>query len=142
MSGKFAQREVSVTRLVRIVLFLVAGWGIVAPGQVWCQSWPARPIKIVVPFPPGNGTDILARLMTPKLSRDLGQPVIVENRGGANGMIGADAVARAAPDGYMILFTSPSTHVTAQFLTGLELRVILQEAGKLLARFHPLQGRL
>jgi len=78
---------------------------------------PARPLKIVVPFPPGNGTDILARLMSPKMSESLHQPVIVENRGGANGVIGAEWVARAAPDGTTILFTSPSTHVTSLFLS-------------------------
>lgn len=77
----------------------------------------ARALKIVVPFPPGNGTDILARLMSPKMTAATGQAVIVENRGGANGMIGADYVAHAAPDGATILFTSPSTHVTAQFLS-------------------------
>src|SRR4249920_1751576 len=77
----------------------------------------SRPLRIVVPFPPGNGTDILARLMAPKMTAATRQPVIVENRGGANGMIGAEAVARAAPDGTTILFTSPSTHVTALFLS-------------------------
>ena len=77
---------------------------------------PSRPLKIIVPFPPGNGTDILARLMAPKMTAATGQAVIVENRGGANGMIGAEAVAHAAPDGTTILFTSPSTHVTALFL--------------------------
>ena len=78
---------------------------------------PSRPLKIVVPFPPGNGTDILARLMAPKMTAATGQAVIVDNRGGANGQIGAEAVAHAAPDGTTILFTSPSTHVTALFLT-------------------------
>src|SRR5882672_8549346 len=76
-----------------------------------------RTLKIVVPFPPGNGTDILARLMSPKITAATGQVVIVENRGGANGMIGAEAVAHAAPDGATILFTSPSTHVTSIFLS-------------------------
>jgi tripartite-type tricarboxylate transporter receptor subunit TctC len=77
----------------------------------------SRPLKIIVPFPPGNGTDILARLMSPKMIAATGQAVVVENRGGANGQIGAEAVAHATPDGTMILFTSPSTHVTAQFLS-------------------------
>src|SRR5262245_31209866 len=84
-------------------------------GFAQAQS-PSRPLKIVVPFPPGNGTDILARLMAPKMTAASGQAVIVENRGGANGQIGAEAVAHAAPDGATILFTSPSTHVTSLFL--------------------------
>src|SRR5258706_13012129 len=94
---------------------LLAGLGIL--GQALAQPWPSRPVKIVVPFPPGNGTDMLGRLMAPKMARALGQAVVVENRGGANGMIGAEAVARSAPDGYSILFTSPSTHVTSIFLS-------------------------
>jgi len=103
--------------LLRLVLLLVSGAGLAAPDSAYSQSWPARPVRIIVPFPPGNGTDILARLMMPKMAQGLGQAVIVENRGGANGMIGAEAVAHAAPDGTMILFTSPSTHVTSIFLS-------------------------
>ena len=95
-------------RFAYAFLFLAAG--------ALAQAQP-RPLKIVVPFPPGNGTDILARLMAPKMTASMHQPVIVENRGGANGMIGAEAVAHAAPDGTTILFTSPSTHVTALFLS-------------------------
>ena len=95
-------------RLLPLLLLVLAA-GAPAQGR--------RPLKIVVPFPPGNGTDILARLMAPKMIAAMHQPVIVENRGGANGIIGAEAVARAAPDGATILFTSPSTHVTALFLS-------------------------
>jgi tripartite-type tricarboxylate transporter receptor subunit TctC len=95
-------------QLAYVFLFVAAG--------ALAQAQP-RPLKIVVPFPPGNGTDILARLMAPKLIAAMHHAVIVENRGGANGMIGAEVVAHAAPDGTTILFTSPSTHVTAQFLS-------------------------
>src|SRR5580765_7996983 len=95
-------------RFAYVFLFLAA--------SAIAQAQP-RPLKIVVPFPPGNGTDILARLMSPKMTAATGQAVIVENRGGANGMIGAEAVAHAAPDGTTILFTSPSTHVTSIFLS-------------------------
>jgi tripartite-type tricarboxylate transporter receptor subunit TctC len=104
-------------RTLRIALVLIGGVASGTPAPAYSQSLPARPLRIVVPFPPGNGTDILARLMAPKMTAATHQPVIVENRGGANGMIGAEAVARAAPDGTTILFTSPSTHVTAQFLS-------------------------
>jgi tripartite-type tricarboxylate transporter receptor subunit TctC len=95
----------------------LAALALLAPGGAHSQGSLSRPLKIIVPFPPGNGTDILARLMSPKMAASMHQPVIIENRGGANGMIGAEAVAHAAPDGTTILFTSPSTHVTAQFLS-------------------------
>ena len=66
------------------------------------QSYPNRPIRIVIPFPPGNTTDIMSRLIAPKMSERLGQPVIVENRQGAAGILGLDYVAKSAPDGYTI----------------------------------------
>jgi tripartite-type tricarboxylate transporter receptor subunit TctC len=66
------------------------------------QSYPTKPIKIVIPFPPGNTTDIMTRLIGPKITERLGQQVIVENRPGASGMLGLDYVAKAAPDGYTI----------------------------------------
>jgi tripartite-type tricarboxylate transporter receptor subunit TctC len=72
------------------------------PGAVCAQAWPARAIKVIIPFPPGNTTDIMTRLIAPHLSERLGQPVVVENRPGASGMLGLDMVAKAAPDGYTI----------------------------------------
>ena len=66
------------------------------------QSYPAKPIRIVIPFPPGNTTDIMSRLIAPKMSERLGQQVIVENRPGASGMLGLDYVAKSTPDGYTI----------------------------------------
>lgn len=68
----------------------------------WAQAYPNKPIKIIVPFPPGNTVDIQARLVGPKLQERLGQPVIVENRTGASGMLGTELIAKAAPDGYTI----------------------------------------
>src|SRR5258706_3727293 len=77
------------------------------------QSWPAKPIRVMVPFPPGGSTDIVARIMAQQLEKPLGQPLVVENRGGAGGTIGAAVGAKAAPDGYLLTFGSTSTHVVA-----------------------------
>jgi tripartite-type tricarboxylate transporter receptor subunit TctC len=83
----------------------------------FAQTWPsAKPITIVVPVPPGPTVDMIARLVAAKLQESLGQTVIVDNRGGANGMIGSGIVANAAPDGYTLLAATPASHVTAVHL--------------------------
>jgi tripartite-type tricarboxylate transporter receptor subunit TctC len=84
-------------------------------GQALAQTYPTRPVKIVVPFGPGGFTDVVARILGVKLSESLGQPVVIENKPGAGSLIGTDQVAKAAPDGHTLLIVS-STHVISPWI--------------------------
>ncbi len=97
---------------MRILRSLVVLAGVCAAGLANAQAWPSKPVKFIVPFPPGGATDISARLLGQKLSETWGQTVVIENRGGAGGGVGAAEAARAAPDGYTLFFPSGSV-VTA-----------------------------
>lgn len=83
----------------------------------FAQAWPARPIKLVIPFPPGSSPDIIGRLVAEPLAQALGQPVVVDNRPGAGGNLGTGVVAKAEPDGYTFLFTIQGPLVTAPLLS-------------------------
>src|SRR5688572_6690623 len=72
------------------------------------QDWPVKPVRFLVPYPPGGGTDVIARIMQQRMTEGLGQTIVIENRGGAGGAVGTEAAARAAPDGYTFLFTLSS----------------------------------
>jgi tripartite-type tricarboxylate transporter receptor subunit TctC len=87
---------------------LVCGLSLALP--LSAQTWPSKPIRLVVPFPAGGATDILARALSQEMGRKLGQSVVVDNKPGAGGTIGAQAGAQAAPDGYTLLLTTSSTH--------------------------------
>ena len=96
------------------VVALVAAAAVCVPAAA--QTWPDKPIKLIVNFPPGGVADTLARNIGPSLSEALKQPVVIENRPGANGSIGADAVAKAPPDGYTFLVTSGGAMTVDPFL--------------------------
>ncbi|WP_251121155.1 Bug family tripartite tricarboxylate transporter substrate binding protein, partial [Escherichia coli] len=94
-----------------------AGWLGTAPAQTpKAAAWPTKPIKLIVPFNAGGATDIIARSVGEALSQRLGQPVVVDNRGGAAGILGTDAVAKAAPDGYTLLLSLSTSMLINQFL--------------------------
>ena len=75
---------------------------------VSAQDWPSKPVRFLVPYPPGGGTDVIARIMQSRLTEQLGHPVVIENRGGAGGLVGTEAAAKSVPDGYTFLFTLSS----------------------------------
>jgi tripartite-type tricarboxylate transporter receptor subunit TctC len=81
---------------------------VLVPALCWGQAYPARPVTIVVPYPPGGLIDIVARMLAPALAKELGQSVLVDNRSGAGGNVGAEAVARANADGYTLVMANPS----------------------------------
>jgi len=91
-----------------LLLSLAAIWA----GLAAAQEWPAKPVRLISPYPPGGGTDLVSRILQPKLSEALGQQFIVENKTGAGGVVGIDYVAKSAPDGYTILVAN-NTVVTA-----------------------------
>jgi len=83
------------------------------PASAGAQAYPNKPIRLMVPFPPGGSTDIVARIVAQKLGAQLGQSLVIENRGGAGGTLGTAVVAKAAPDGYSLVVGTTSTHVVA-----------------------------
>ena len=90
-----------------LLRLLAASAALPAASRMSCaQAYPARPVRIIVPFPAGQATDTVARLMGQSLSDRLGQPFVIENRTGAGGNIGTESVVRAAPDGYTLLLVS------------------------------------
>jgi tripartite-type tricarboxylate transporter receptor subunit TctC len=88
----------------------VAGAAVLPAAARGADSYPNRPIRLIVPYPPGGGTDIVARVLGEKLGASLGQPIVVDNRGGSGGVLGTELAAKAAPDGYTLLLV-PTSHV-------------------------------
>src|SRR5687767_3608686 len=86
--------------MLRVMIVL---WGLLAATAAWPQAYPVKPIRFVIPFPPGGSTDLVGRLMGQQWTQLLGQQVVIDNRGGAGGTIGVENVARSAPDGYSLV---------------------------------------
>ncbi|MBF9194672.1 Bug family tripartite tricarboxylate transporter substrate binding protein [Microvirga terrestris] len=104
-SSSYSRRQYMLGLLLGAGACLVSGAAFAQPA-----AYPTRPVRLIVPFTPGGTTDIFARLVGEKLSQSLGQQFVIENRGGAGGNIGADAVAKAEPDGYMLVMGTVGTH--------------------------------
>jgi len=98
--------------VARFLAGLAALAALCAPLAAPAQAWPERPIRLVVPFAAGGGSDLLARTLAEPLAQRLGQPVVVDNKPGANAVIGADLVAKAPADGYTVLYTPPGPQIT------------------------------
>jgi tripartite-type tricarboxylate transporter receptor subunit TctC len=126
---KIYKPETSMPINRRKVLTSSLALGLAAASGVHAQAWPSKPIRIIVPYPPGGSSDIIARSISQSLSEALKQSVIVENRAGANGNLGAEAVAKSAPDGYTLLLCdtgalaiSPSVYTKLAFDPSKDLR--------------------
>ena len=97
--------------MMRRFLIILA---LAASHSALAQTWPTKPIRVVVPFPPGGGTDIVARTVTPKMAEILGQPFVIENRAGAGGTTGSDLVAKSPPDGHVLVVSNVASHGVGQ----------------------------
>src|SRR5436309_12687542 len=99
---------------------IVIGTGAIAAlafaGPASGQDYPKQPIRLVVPFAPGGGADLMARILGEPLAKRLGQPIVIENKPGAGATIGADLVAKAPPDGYTLLYVTPGPQITNPYL--------------------------
>jgi tripartite-type tricarboxylate transporter receptor subunit TctC len=103
---------VAAVRKRKIGAVAIAAGMFAVAGGAWSQEYPVKPIRVVIPFPPGGGSDTIARVLAQRLSGALGQPAVVDNRAGASGNIAAELVAKTAPDGYTLLFGNSSLSIS------------------------------
>jgi tripartite-type tricarboxylate transporter receptor subunit TctC len=102
-----------ISAVLRLLCLGAASAGIgLAGGALAQDTYPSKPVRFILPFPPGGGTDILGRIISERLAAQLGQPVVIENRGGAGGNVGAEVAAKSAPDGYTIVLVAPSLAIS------------------------------
>ncbi|HEV7803591.1 MAG TPA: tripartite tricarboxylate transporter substrate binding protein, partial [Burkholderiales bacterium] len=102
MRDDFVQRAIAITAAALCLVGAACAWG-QAP-------YPSKPVRLIVPWPPGGGADVLSRMLSPRLADALGQQIVIDNRGGAAGNIGAEMAAKSPPDGYTIVFAYSGTH--------------------------------
>src|SRR5687768_14466743 len=96
-----------------VMRFAALALAVACAPEAAAQAWPVKPVRMIIAFPPGGGTDIAGRLLAKRYTETMGQSFVVENRAGAGGVLGAEAVAKAPPDGYTILVTTASLSVNA-----------------------------
>jgi hypothetical protein len=123
--------------IVNVARTLIVFAALASVAQAQPQTWPSRPLKLVVSTGPGAATDVMARLLGDALSRKIGQPVVVENMPGASGILAHQAVARASPDGHTLLFTNTSGMASISFPSSL-CRIIPSETSQRLRLFATL----
>ncbi len=112
----FLKAEPTMTLFRRHLMGLALATGLLHLQPVLAQGYPSKPIKAIIPFAPGSATDQIGRAFAARMQEVLGQPIVVENKAGANGMLGADAVAKSAPDGYTIMIGTNSTNAALKSL--------------------------
>ena len=120
--------------MMRLLSLVVALCALAFPA--WAQAWPAKPIRLIAPFAPGGGTDVIARHLAAGMSESLKRQVIVDNRAGANAIVGTEVVARAPADGYTLLFVSSPHSVNPSIYAKLPydtLRVVATQASPVIA---------
>src|SRR5262245_11791686 len=100
------RRKLALAASAALIAIVGCLLGVAAPALA--QDYPTKPVRFIVPYPPGGGTDVIARIVQARWAEGLGQPIVIENRGGAGGAVGTEVAAKSAPDGYTFLFTLSS----------------------------------
>ncbi|MEK6244993.1 MAG: tripartite tricarboxylate transporter substrate binding protein [Pseudomonadota bacterium] len=114
--------------MAKLIRAIVACGIALCAATAWSQAYPSRPITLIVPYPPGGLIDLVARIVQPRLQAELGGSVVIENRSGAGGNVGAEAVVRAAPDGYTLLLGNPSLGISPHIYPKLSYRPLVDLA--------------